>query len=78
MQRTVDLGGGYTDRGHAGAYRKGRKARAEGLTLDDCPYRDKRKVDGRVTFSRAFRKAWVYGWDDRDRELARANIPRSP
>jgi len=67
---------GYTG-ALAGAYRKGWRARVEGLLLGDCPYKDRRKMDGRVTFSRAFRKAWHRGWRDRDLaiEEAKARIP---
>jgi len=37
-----------------------------------CPYDDKRKADGRLTFSRAFRNAWLQGHREatRDREQA--------
>ena len=45
-----------------GAFRKGYRAFAIGETLADCPYEDKRKDDGRLTWSRAFQAAWREGW----------------
>lgn len=33
-----------------------------GLTLEQCPYRDKRKPDGKLTWSRAHIRAWEDGW----------------
>jgi ribosome modulation factor len=45
-----------------GAYRKGLVAALEGASRDACPYRDVRKWDGRLTWSRAFRTAWFDGW----------------
>jgi len=55
-----------------GAERKGREARDRGDPRHACPYNDYRKDCGRLTFSRAFRNAWLRGWEDRDRELALA------
>jgi hypothetical protein len=46
-----------------GAYNKGSKAKEEGKKLSDCPYKDKRKDDGRLTWSRAFKKAWEDGYN---------------
>jgi hypothetical protein len=46
-----------------GAERKGAAARAAGVPRDRNPYPDWRKDDGRLTFSRAFRRAWWKGWD---------------
>lgn len=45
-----------------GAIRKGIAAREAGLSERACPYEDKRKLDGRLTFSRAFRHAWLDGF----------------
>jgi ribosome modulation factor len=45
-----------------GAYLKGINAGIAGEPLDACPYEDKRKWDGRLTWSRAFRTAWCDGW----------------
>lgn len=47
-----------------GAYRKGYLAYTLGINLSDCPYADKRKDSGRLTWSRAFRTAWGDGWSD--------------
>lgn len=47
-----------------GAYRKGQRARADGVPLDACPYEDKRKPSGRLSWSRAFIRAWEDGWRD--------------
>lgn len=47
-----------------GAKRKGREAKKRGLSRDDCPYRDKRTVRGHITYSRAFIRAWLEGYDE--------------
>lgn len=44
------------------AVNRGRQAYFDGLSIDDCPYPDKRKSDGRITWSRAYRNAWRDGW----------------
>jgi len=44
------------------ARRKGREAFLAGRREEDCPYRDRRKEDGRLTFSRAWRLAWLEGF----------------
>lgn len=46
-----------------GAYRKGWEASAAGQPYTACPYRDKRKWNGRLTWSRAFIAAWQDGWN---------------
>lgn len=46
-----------------GAFCKGERAAKEGKSLDDCPYQDKRKCDGRLTWSRAYQTAWRDGFD---------------
>ena len=48
-----------------GAVRKGIAAAAAGASRDSCPYEDKRKGCGRLTWSRAFRRAWMDGYDGR-------------
>lgn len=56
--------GFYTwNRSLQGAFRKGMQAAQDGETRDTCPYRDKRKPDGRLTWSRAYRTAWFDGFD---------------
>lgn len=47
-----------------GAYLKGLLAGLADESEDACPYEDKRKPCGRLTWSRAFRAAWFEGWDD--------------
>lgn len=44
------------------AYDKGAIAAAAGDAESDCPYQDKRTDRGSVTFSRAWRKAWLKGF----------------
>lgn len=53
--------GGYTG-AYAGAYRKGKKAAKDGLTIDANPYDDHRTYRGSVTFARAFIRAWNNGF----------------
>lgn len=56
-----------------GAFKKGMRAHQAGLCLSDCPYEDKRKWDGRLSWSRAFRNAWGDGWrwsEIRDKQMA--------
>lgn len=45
-----------------GAYRKGFMAALSGSEIDTCPYLDRRKQNGRLTWSRAFVRAWEDGW----------------
>lgn len=46
-----------------GAVRKGREAFLAGEPIGACPYKDVRKKNGRLTWSRAFAKAWCDGWE---------------
>ncbi len=46
----------------AAAERKGADAAAAGLGESDCPYVDKRVPSGRLSFSRAWRNAWLLGF----------------
>jgi hypothetical protein len=48
------------------AYRKGLAARIADEPLTACPYKDKRKWDGKLTWSRAFQNAWRDGWEHAD------------
>lgn len=50
------------------ARRKGAEAFVAGRSEMDCPYRDTRKADGRLTFSRAWRTAWLYGFREAKRK----------
>ena len=59
-----------------GAWYKGVHAGLVGQPQEACPYEDKRKHDGRLTFSRAFRRAWFDGWEHavNDREQALISV----
>lgn len=45
-----------------GAFKKGVVAHQNGQSLGACPYDDKRKASGRLSWSRAFIAAWHDGW----------------
>lgn len=60
-----------------GAYRKGYEAASAGLPITACPYEDKRRPSGGLSWSRSFISAWCDGWRDSQRhrdESARAAI----
>lgn len=46
-----------------GAYKKGIQAFIDGKNTDDCPYKDKRKASGGLSWSRAFLKTWHDGFE---------------
>jgi hypothetical protein len=48
------------------AWWSGAKARQANKPRFTCPYRDVRAWNGAVTFSRAFRRFWLDGWDCAD------------
>ncbi len=50
-----------------GAYKKGVLALIGGFALSDCPYKDKRKDDGRLSWSRSYIAAWRDGFRDAER-----------
>lgn len=50
-----------------GAYRKGVNACLQGHQLSDCPYKDKRKADGRLSWSRSYITAWWDGFRDAEK-----------
>jgi len=50
------------NRAMRGAFKKGMTAYLTGQSDTACPYRDRRNFDGRLTWSRAFRKAWQDGY----------------
>lgn len=55
----------------AGAVIKGREAARKGEARSSCPYPERVGINkSGVTFSRAFRKAWLQGYDDEVRLLA--------
>lgn len=49
-----------------GAWQKGARAREAGEPRSANPYKDTRKMDGRLTWSRAFWRAWDDGWNRLD------------
>ena len=49
-----------------GAYAKGWHASKSGRDISECPYTDKRKDCGRLTWSRAYIRAWEDGFRDAD------------
>ena len=50
------------NKAYLGAIRKGMEARECGEQPTANPYRDRRKKDGRLTWSRAFQLAWDAGY----------------
>jgi ribosome modulation factor len=52
------------NRAHRGAYRKGYSAGASGEPIESCPYEDRRKESGRLSWSRSFITAWTDGWEE--------------
>lgn len=46
-----------------GAFLKGAAAHMGGEDIGACPYADKRKPSGRLSWSRAFQNAWRDGWE---------------
>lgn len=50
------------NRAFLAAYRKGREAKLAGKPRTP-PYPDERTLRGSVTYSRAFRRYWLNGWD---------------
>jgi len=51
-----------------GAFMKGRAAFCAGIPIHECPYGDKRKPGGQISWSRAFRRAWQEGWHHEQNE----------
>lgn len=45
-----------------GAFKRGERAFLAGERLGECPYKDARKANGQLTWSRAFRRAWGDGF----------------
>lgn len=56
------------NRAMRGAYLKGYKAFEAGEPEASCPYEDKRKESGRLTWSRAFQATWFDGYRDAKNE----------
>lgn len=59
-----------------GAIRKGIMAGLLGEPLSSCPYADKRKPSGKLSWSRSFQNGWRDGWEyaTKDPEQARITI----
>lgn len=53
---------------------RGLEAQLAGEPRDACPYEDKRTWRGSVTWSRAFRTAWLDGWDEAARDRGGALV----
>ena len=53
----------------------GRRARSEGVPLEECPFVE--KVEGKRTFTTAHRNAWVRGWKGMDKGFAPVNLRRA-
>ena len=62
------------NRAMRGSYRKGYESGLMGFPTSSCPYKDVRKWDGRLTWSRAFNCAWHDGWKAGDSERKSALI----
>lgn len=45
------------------AFKQGWRAAHRYVLRSDCPYDDKRTWDGKITFSRAYRRQWFKGYD---------------
>lgn len=50
------------NRAMRGAYARGYRDSMAGVPIHQCPYQDTRKWDNRITWSRAFARAWEDGW----------------
>lgn len=63
-----------------GAYYKGIYAALAGEPQSSCPYLDKRKPSGLLSWSRAFQNAWRDGWvyATKDREQALISVAYRP
>ena len=46
------------------AYQLGSEAYQQGLSIDSYPYEDKRNSSNRITWSRAFQRAWLDGYQE--------------
>jgi len=56
-----------------GAFMRGERDQRDGAEIVDCPYADKRKKDGRLTWSRAYRAAWRDGFQHAESETNTEN-----
>jgi ribosome modulation factor len=53
---------------------RGRQAFRDGVKKSACPYKDIRTRGGAVTWSRAYRKAWMEGWNAEDAIKAQGRL----
>ena len=57
-----------------GAWSRGFEANWSGTARAACPYEDRRKECGRLTWSRSFINAWQDGWDAAEKQADRAPV----
>lgn len=55
------------------AWKKGKKARRLGKTLDQCPYPERKANRWALNCSRTFIRAWRDGWTDEDTVILTEN-----
>ena len=65
---------GNWNRAMRGAFVKGIIAAQEGRSINDCPYQDKRKPSGKLSWSRAFIRAWEDGFQYATNDLLDAQV----
>jgi len=71
----MDAPQGLRNKALVGAFRKGALAHQAGQPIEACPYSDKRKPDGRLSWSRAFRSMWLDGWRWSAKQAGSADPP---
>lgn len=52
------------------AFKLGWQAAYDGKSIQDCPYRDYRTYNNRITFSRAYQKRWLTGYRAAEKHIA--------
>lgn len=63
MEEIILPGDAYRwNRAWRGAFTKGVLAYRAGIPVSECPYEDKRKPNGRLSWSRSFISCWTDGW----------------
>ncbi len=60
-----------------GAFERGMRDAAAGRRRDECPYADTRKANGRLTWSRAYRAAWLDGFAFHQRATETSRMERT-
>lgn len=66
-RKILRAGGPAYSNALAGAVLRGMRAALAGEPITACPYRDVRKWNGKLTWSRAFESAWRDGWEKASR-----------